>query len=89
VLLGRIAIGDWFTAAIGLIALVVLFRWKVNNPLLMAVTAAAGSINYFPKELSETLQGNTLYIHHERCLAIVRTHAQRFGTDAEEKPVRR
>src|SRR5256884_7977554 len=42
VLLGRIAIGDWFTAAIGLIALVVLFLWKVNNPLLMAVTAGGG-----------------------------------------------
>jgi len=46
VLLGRIAIGDWFTAALGLIALVVLFRWKVNNPLLMAVTAGAGLIAY-------------------------------------------
>jgi chromate transporter len=44
VLLGKIAIGDWFTAAIGLAALLVLFRWKVNNPLLMAVTAAAGLI---------------------------------------------
>ena len=43
-LLGKIAIGDWFTAAIGLAALLVLFRWKVNNPLLMAVTAAAGLI---------------------------------------------
>ena len=46
VLLGRIAIGDWFTAAIGLIALVVLFLWKVNNPLLMAVTAGAGIIAF-------------------------------------------
>jgi chromate transporter len=46
VLLGRIAIGDWFTAAIGLAALLVLFLWKVNNPLLMAVTAAAGLIMF-------------------------------------------
>src|SRR5439155_15837485 len=46
VLLGRIAIGDWFTAAIGLIALVVLFLWKVNNPLLMAVTAGAGLLAF-------------------------------------------
>lgn len=44
VLLGKIAIGDWFTAAVGLAALVVLFRWKVSNPLLMAVTAVAGLI---------------------------------------------
>src|SRR5437588_9862209 len=46
ILLGRIAIGDWFTAAIGLIALVVLFLWKVNNPLLMAVTAGAGLLAF-------------------------------------------
>src|SRR5205807_3746817 len=46
VLLGRIAIGDWFTAAIGLIALVVLFLWKVTNPLLMAVTAGAGLLAF-------------------------------------------
>src|SRR5207253_1672330 len=46
VLLGRIAIGAWFTAAIGLIALVVLFLWKVNNPLLMAVTAGAGLLAF-------------------------------------------
>lgn len=46
VLLGRIAIGDWFTILIGLGALVALFTWKVNNPLLMAVTAAAGLIAF-------------------------------------------
>lgn len=44
VLLGRIAIGDWFTILIGLAALVALFTWKVSNPLLMAITAAAGLI---------------------------------------------
>jgi hypothetical protein len=41
VLLGQIAIGDWLTALIAAASLAVLFRWKVNNPLLMAVTAVA------------------------------------------------
>lgn len=39
VLLGRIAIGDWLTALIGLASLVTLARWKVSNPLLVAITA--------------------------------------------------
>jgi chromate transporter len=42
VLLGRIAIGDWLTILIGVASLVVLFRWKVSNPLLMAAAAAIG-----------------------------------------------
>ena len=46
VLLGRIAIGDWLTLLIAVASLAALFRWKVNNPLLMAVTAAAGLIAY-------------------------------------------
>jgi chromate transporter len=46
VLLGRIAIGDAFTTVIGLASLVALFRWKINNPLLMALTAAAGLIAF-------------------------------------------
>jgi len=46
VLLGRIAIGDTFTTFIGLASLVALFRWKINNPLLMALTAAAGLIAF-------------------------------------------
>lgn len=46
VLLGRIAIGDAFTFAIGLASLGALFRWKVSNPLLMAATAVAGLIAY-------------------------------------------
>jgi chromate transporter len=45
-LLGRIAIGDWLTAVVALAALVVLFRWKVSNPLLMAVTALVGLIAF-------------------------------------------
>jgi chromate transporter len=46
ILLGRIAIGDWLTALIGIGALAVLFRWKVNNPLLIAATAVIGLIAY-------------------------------------------
>src|SRR6516165_891847 len=46
ILLGRIAIGDWLTAVIGVLSLAVLFRWKVSNPLLIAATAAVGLIAY-------------------------------------------
>jgi chromate transporter len=46
ILLGRIAIGDWLTALIGLTSLAVLFRWKVNNPALIAATAIVGLIAY-------------------------------------------
>ena len=46
ILLGRIAIGDWLTALIGIVALAILFRWKVSNPLLIAATAVAGLIAY-------------------------------------------
>ena len=46
VLLGKIAIGDWLTALVALSSLVVLFRWKVSNPLLVAVTAIIGLIAF-------------------------------------------
>ena len=46
VLLGKIAIGDWLTALIALLSLVVLVRWKVSNPMLVAVTAAIGLIAF-------------------------------------------
>ena len=46
VLLGKIAIGDWLTALIGVISLGVLLRWKVSNPLLIALTAAIGLIAF-------------------------------------------
>ena len=46
ILLGWIAIGDWLTALIGLASLAVLFRWKVNNPLLIAATAVIGLIAF-------------------------------------------
>src|SRR5664280_100102 len=37
ILLGRIAVGDWLTALIGLVSLAILFRWKVSNPLLICL----------------------------------------------------
>ena len=46
ILLGRIAIGDWLTALIGIVCLAVLFRWKVSNPLLIGATAVIGLIAY-------------------------------------------
>jgi len=46
ILLGRIAIGDWLTALIAIASLAVLFRWKVNNPLLIAATAVVGLIAF-------------------------------------------
>jgi chromate transporter len=46
VLLGRIAIGDWLTALIGIASLAALFRWRINNPLLIAITAVVGLIAF-------------------------------------------
>jgi chromate transporter len=46
ILLGRIAIGDWLTALVGIVCLAVLFRWKVSNPLLIGATAVIGLIAY-------------------------------------------
>lgn len=46
VLLGKMAIGDWLTAAIGAVSLAILFRWKVSNPLLVAATALIGFIAF-------------------------------------------
>ena len=46
VLLARIAIGDWLTVLVALGSLIVLFRWKVSNPVLVAVTAVIGLIAY-------------------------------------------
>jgi chromate transporter len=46
ILLGRIAVGDLLTAAIGLLSLAVLFRWKVSNPMLIVATAMVGLIAY-------------------------------------------
>ncbi len=46
ILLGKIAIGDWLTALVALLSLVVLFRWNVRNPALVAVTAIIGLIAF-------------------------------------------
>src|SRR5580704_1648025 len=46
ILLGRIAIGDWLTLAVGVASLAVLFRWKVSNPLLIAAAAVVGLFAY-------------------------------------------
>jgi chromate transporter len=46
ILLGRIAIGDWLTALIAIGSLIVLFRWKISNPLLVGVTALIGLIAF-------------------------------------------
>jgi chromate transporter len=45
-LLGRIAIGDWFTAAVLIASVVALSRTKVSNPVLMAATALAGLVAF-------------------------------------------
>jgi len=46
VLLGKIAIGDWLTGLVALASLVVLFRFKVSNPVLVAATAIIGLIAF-------------------------------------------
>jgi chromate transporter len=45
-LLGRIAIGDWLTALVALLSLVVLFRWNVSSPIVVAATAVIGLIAF-------------------------------------------
>jgi chromate transporter len=57
ILLGRIAIGDWLTASIGIVSLAVLFRWKVSNPLLIAATGVIGLVAY------PILQPNWVMVH--------------------------
>src|SRR4029078_10638257 len=46
ILLGKIAVGDWLTALIGVASLAVLFRWKVSNPLLIAITGVIGLVAF-------------------------------------------
>src|SRR5262249_14132729 len=72
VLLARIAIGDWLTVLVALGSLVVLFRWKVSNPILVAVTAVIGLIAY-PLIRPEWLfvreaRGGRKTRHHDRIL---------------------
>ena len=42
ILLGKFAIGYWLTAAIGIVSLAVLFRWRISSPLLVAATVVVG-----------------------------------------------
>ena len=46
VLLGKIAVGDWLTALIAVASLTVLVRWKISNPVIVAVTAIIGLIAF-------------------------------------------
>ena len=46
VLLGKIAIGDWLTAVILVVSLGLLFRFKVNNPALVAACAVIGVVAF-------------------------------------------
>ena len=46
VLLGKIAIGDPLTALIALAALALLVRFKISNPVLIAVAAVIGLVAY-------------------------------------------
>ena len=46
ILLGRIAIGDWLTVLIAAGSLAVLFKFKVSNPALVAVTAVVGLVAF-------------------------------------------
>lgn len=45
-ILGRRAIHDWTTVAIALVALVITFRWKIPEPVLIAAAALAGILLY-------------------------------------------
>jgi chromate transporter len=46
VLLGKIAIGDWLTALIAATSFAALVRWKISNPVLVAITAVIGVIGF-------------------------------------------
>jgi len=46
ILLGKIAIGDWLTALIGVGSIVALARWKVSNLLLIAITSIIGLVGF-------------------------------------------
>jgi len=46
ILLGRIAIGDWLTVLVAGGSLIALIRWKISNPLLIAVAAVIGLVGF-------------------------------------------
>jgi chromate transporter len=47
IFLGRTAIVDWLTAAIGLLCVVLLLRWNVNTLFLIAGAAIIGLLRMF------------------------------------------
>ena len=46
VLLGKIAVGDAVTVLLGVVALVLLFRFKISNPVLIAAAAVIGLVAF-------------------------------------------
>ena len=60
ILLGRIAIGDWLTLLIGVTSLAVLFRWKLNNPLLIAARRCEHSGSRNTNRSRHTLVSSTM-----------------------------
>jgi chromate transporter len=46
VVLARRAVYDWVTAAVALITAALLFRWKIPEPLVIAIAAVVGLIAY-------------------------------------------
>ena len=47
IVLARLAIGDTFTATVAVTSAILLFRWRVAPPLLVAAAAAAGLIAFY------------------------------------------
>jgi chromate transporter len=45
-ILGRRAVHDWATVLIAAVALVITFRWKVPEPVLIGGAAVAGILLY-------------------------------------------
>jgi chromate transporter len=45
-LLGRHAIRDWSTTLIALVSLLIVFRWKVPEPLIIGAAGFAGAVLY-------------------------------------------
>ena len=76
ILLGRIAIGDWLTAIIAAVSVAALMRWNVNNPLLMAVTAAVGSSGPCSRSWPSLDTRNTGKI---RSVSVPRTRPPRYA----------
>ena len=46
ILLGKVAIGDWLTGLMAVVALGLLLRFKISNPVLIAAAAVVGLIAF-------------------------------------------